>query len=104
MKDSLQDKKYIGGLYGAQGYEFEKSYILSQLPEWLAVSDFESLQQELWSDLELFFTSGKRWLIQIKNHSLELGELREILCDFQTRHDSSQGQYDRYVIVSTGVG
>jgi hypothetical protein len=98
MRDSLQDKKYVGGLHGAQGYEFEKSYILSQLPDWLASDDFQSFQQELWSDLELFFTSGKRWLIQIKSHTLELGELRGVLLDFQKRHAVSQGRYERYVL------
>src|SRR6185295_16948868 len=91
MRDSLQDKKYVGGLHGAQGYEFEKSYILSQLPEWLASDDFQSFQQELWSDLELFFASGKRWLVQIKNHTLEIGELRGVFLDFQKRQAANQG-------------
>ena len=100
--ESLLDKKHAGGLYGGKGYEFEKSYILSQLPEWLSLIDLDFLQQELWSDLELFFKSGKRWLLQIKNHSLELTEFREIIEDFRRRQEESDVQYEKYIIVSTG--
>jgi tetratricopeptide (TPR) repeat protein/cold shock CspA family protein len=103
IEDSLQDRKHTGGLYGARGYEFEKAYILSRLPDWLISVDLEFFQQELWSDLELFFSSGRRWLIQIKNHTLELTEFRDILFDFQTRHEANQDRYEKYVIISTGV-
>lgn len=99
--ESLLDKKHTGGLYGGRGYEFEKSYILSQLPEWLSLIDLDFFQQELWSDLELFFESGKRWLLQIKDHSLELTEFREIIEDFRRRQEESDVQYEKYIIVST---
>lgn len=102
-RESLQDKKHISGLYGARGYEFEKAFILSQFPDWLASDDLDFFQQELWSDLELFFKSEYRWLIQIKNHSLELAEFRSVIMDFQTRNINSGGQYEKYVIVSTGA-
>ena len=101
--DSLQDKKHISGLYGARGYEFERAYILSQLPDWLSSGGLDFFQQELWSDLELFFESGSRWLIQIKNHTLELAEFRDVLTDFQRRHRQSNGQYEKYIIVSTAI-
>jgi hypothetical protein len=69
---SLFDPKYIGGLDGASGYRFEDAYILGQLPSWLSLPNLEAFQQEGWSDVELFFESGHRWLIQIKNHRIKL--------------------------------
>ncbi|HXQ37280.1 MAG TPA: NB-ARC domain-containing protein, partial [Anaerolineales bacterium] len=101
--NSLNEKKYTGGLHGARGYEFEKSFILSQLPDWLAHEDLNFFQQELWSDLELFFKSGVRWLVQIKNHTLELAEFREVIRDFETRHRNGNGCYVKFVLVSTGL-
>ena len=75
---SLFDRKYTGGLHGHRGYDFEDSYVLSQLPNWLTLADLVSFQQELLTDLELFFGSGRRWFIQIKKHSLETKEFRKI--------------------------
>ncbi|HEV2882013.1 MAG TPA: tetratricopeptide repeat protein [Pyrinomonadaceae bacterium] len=76
---------------------------MSQLPDWLSSGGLDFFQQELWSDLELFFESGSRWLIQIKNHTLELAEFRDVLTDFQRRHRQSNGQYEKYIIVSTAI-
>src|SRR5207237_7806272 len=76
---------------------------LSQLPDWLASGNLGYFQQELWSDLELFFNPGHRWLIQIKNHPLELAEFRSIMTDFKTRHKNGGGRYQKYVVVCTGA-
>jgi hypothetical protein len=100
---SLFDKKYTGGLDSAGGYHFEDSYILSQLPSWLQLTDLKGFQQELLTDLELFFESGKRWFIQIKDHRVTLTEFREIVNDFHTREVASSGQYEKYTIVSPGL-
>jgi tetratricopeptide (TPR) repeat protein len=100
--ESLHDKKYISGLYGARGYEFEITYILTQLPNWLTSDELDYLQQELWSDLELFFKSGGRQLIQIKNHQLELTEFREVIREFQNRQKDRPERYERFIIISTG--
>ena len=100
---SLFDKKYTGGLDGAKGYDFEYSYILSQLSDWLKLPELEKLQQELLTDLEIFFRDGSRWFIQIKNHQINLSELDKILSDFFLREKTSEGQYKKYIIVSTGL-
>jgi tetratricopeptide (TPR) repeat protein len=100
---SLFDPKYIGGLDGASGYRFEDAYILGQLPSWLSLPNLEAFQQEGWSDVELFFESGHRWLIQIKNHRIKLDELREIFEDFETQETEDPLQYERYIIASTGL-
>ncbi|MDT4956124.1 MAG: hypothetical protein QOJ02_4262 [Acidobacteriota bacterium] len=101
--ESLLDPKYMGGLDGAKGYNFENSYILSQLPSWLWLPTLEAFQQEGWSDVELFFDSGRRWLIQIKDHLLTLNEFREITRDFNVRESNNSGEYERYIIASAGL-
>jgi|GEM_PF-3969025 len=100
---SLLDPKYMGGLDGASGYRFEDGYVLSQLPLWLSLSDLKAFQQEGWSDVELFFESGRRWLIQIKNHSVKVPEFRGIVRDFHALEAASPGQYERYIIASAGL-
>lgn len=104
--ESLLDKKHTGGLFGGKGYGFEKSYILSQLPNWLSLTELDYFQQELWSDVELFFKSKKRWLLQIKDHQLDLSEFKEVLTNFQKRYseiaDNGEVDYEKFIIVSTG--
>lgn len=100
---NLFDKKYTGGLNGARGYHFEDTYILSQLPTWLSLTGLTTLQQELVTDLELFFDSGERWFVQIKNHSVTVSELRSILSDIYARELSSNGEYAKYIIVSLSL-
>ena len=97
---NLFDKKYTGGLNGANGYFFEDSYILSQLPIWLQDSNFQTFQQELLTDLELFFGADCRWFIQIKNHNLTPSEFRKIISGFLEREETSEGEYEKYIIVS----
>ncbi len=100
---SLFDRKYTGGLDSARGYHFEDGYVLSQLPYWLSSDDLEKFQQELLTDLELFFGSGRRWFIQIKNHRVSPSEFQEIVRDFNRREATSQGQYEKFIIVSAGL-
>ncbi len=100
---SLFDRKYTGGLHGHAGYDFEDSYVLSQLPGWLRLPDLDSFQRELLTDLELFFGSGRRWFIQIKKHSLETKEFRKIIQSFQNRETESSGEYQKYIIASLGL-
>jgi tetratricopeptide (TPR) repeat protein len=101
--ETLLDSKFMGGLDGAKGYRFEHAYVLSQLPFWLGLSDMKSFQQEGWSDVELFFESGLRWLIQIKNHPLTAQEFREIVRDFSAREKANPALYEKYIIASTGL-
>ena len=102
--ESLLDKKHTGGLFGGGGYTFEKSYILSQLPDWLSLTELDYFQQELWSDVELFFKSKKRWLLQIKDHQLDLSEFKGVLADFQKRYseiaDNDEIDYEKFIIVN----
>jgi tetratricopeptide (TPR) repeat protein len=100
---SLLDPKYMGGLDGASGYRFEDGYVLSQLPSWLSLPGLKAFQQEGWSDVELFFEFDRRWLIQIKDHRIKISELREIIHDFSAREAESSGQYEQYIIASTGL-
>jgi hypothetical protein len=100
MVESLLDPKYMGGLNGSKGYRFETAYILSRMQLWLS-SDLESFQQEGWSDLELFFASGARRLIQIKDHALQRRHLVEILDEFSKREQAFK--YEQYVIASAAL-
>lgn len=100
---SLLDPKYIGGLEGSGGYQFETAYILSQLPFWLSVSDVAAIQQEGWSDVEVFFDSGQRWMIQIKDHRLGISKLREIINDFYVQETNNSRQYSRYIVACAGL-
>jgi hypothetical protein len=99
LKFSIFDEKYMGGLYGARGYHFEDSYILCRLPSWLKQGELLGFQQELLTDLELFFNSRHRWFIQIKNHTLGISEFRLILEDFYIREQTSTGEYLKFIIV-----
>lgn len=99
--ESLLDPKYMGGLNGSKGYRFEMAYILSRLQAWLSSSDLESFQQESWSDVELFFASGARRLIQIKDHTLRRSELVEILDEFCKREQAFE--YEQLIIASAGL-
>ena len=99
--ESLLDPKYMGGLNGSQGYRFETAYVLSRIQSWLSSSDLESFQQESWSDVELFFASGARRLIQIKDHALRPGELVGILDEFSTREKAFR--YEQFIIASAGL-
>jgi tetratricopeptide (TPR) repeat protein len=101
MRDSLIDPKYMGGLDGSKGYRFEIAYLVSRLHSWLSTSDLESFQQEGWSDVELFFSSGSRQLIQIKDHALRKIEFAQILDEFRRRENAFK--YQKYIIVSAGL-
>jgi len=96
---SLFDKKRMGGLIGAGGYDFETSYILSQLPTWITNDQIKSFQRELWSDVEIFLGDGQRWLFQIKDHKLELGEFKTIIRDFSSREVEKPGLYKLFCII-----
>jgi len=98
--ESLLDHKRMGGLNGSKGFRFETSYILTRIQQWLR-SNVESFQQEGWSDVELFFTSGNRRLIQIKDHNLTRTELVGILNDFSLRNRAFD--YEQFVIASAGL-
>jgi tetratricopeptide (TPR) repeat protein len=100
---SLFDRKFMGGIHGAGGYHFEDSYVLSQLPNWLTLEGLFSFQQELLTDLELFFASGRRWFIQIKKRPVKRNEFVEIIEAFRLREATSSGQYERYIIASPGL-
>jgi hypothetical protein len=89
MVESLLDPKYMGGLNGSKGYRFETAYILSRMQLWLS------------SDLELFFASGARRLIQIKDHALQRRHLVEILDEFSKREQAFK--YEQYVIASAAL-
>lgn len=84
----------------SKGFRFEISYILSRLRTWLTLG-VESVQQEGWSDVELFFASGSRRLIQIKDHALTRSELAETLNEFGIREHSFK--YEEYVIATAGL-
>jgi tetratricopeptide (TPR) repeat protein len=100
---SLLDPRYMGGLQGAAGYRFEDLYVVSQLPEWVGDSELEAFQQERLSDVELFFQSGRRHRIQIKNHRLSIPELRDIIRDFSLQEQAAPDQVERYTIASPGM-
>src|SRR6266404_2290108 len=101
MVESLLDPKYMSGLNGSKGYRFEAAYIISRMQLWLSLSGLESFQQESWSDVELFFGSGARRLIQIKDHALRRSELAEVLAEFSKRELAFK--YEQYVIASAGL-
>ncbi len=101
---SLHDPKYIGGFYSAKGHDFEVNYVLSQLPHWLSdLPSLKSFRQEGWSDVELFFEPERRWLIQIKDHTVDKSAFKKIVADFITRESSSSGQYEQYIIVGASL-
>jgi tetratricopeptide (TPR) repeat protein len=99
--ESLLDPNYMGGLDASKGYRFETTYILSRIQSWLSSSDLKSFQQETWSDVELFFASGARQLIQIKDHALRPSELVEILAQFRKREQAFR--YEQFTIASAGL-
>jgi len=103
MTISLLDPKYMGGLIAAGGYHFEDSYVLSQIPSWLSLPSFQAFQQEGWADVEVFFETGGRWFIAIKDHQVTPAEFRDIVNDFRIREDSDAGQYERYIVASVGL-
>lgn len=76
---------------------------MSQLPNWLTLEGLLSFQQELLTDLELFFASGRRWFIQIKKRPVKRNEFVEIIEAFHLREATSSGQYERYIIASPGL-
>ncbi len=99
------DKTATGGDTNTRGLEYQKAYMLANLPHWLAHSAFSAATHELVGDIEVkYFDSAVGELIdfyQVKNYTLTPTQLRTIAEDFQSKVD--EGPFRHFYIVCNGL-
>lgn len=103
---SLLSKQAMGGLIGGGGYNFQDSYIISRLPNWLSDSSFIQILKEGLGDVEVRFNiDGKdeRVYLQVKDHLVKPAEFKQVLKEFQSKDNGSPDTYREFWLACVGM-
>ncbi len=103
---SLLNEEAMGGIRGGKGFDYQDRYIVCHYPEWSLQEGFDQLFLEGTGDVDLLFKTPEtvwRKHVQIKNHEVPPGELREVIEGFRRRDEGMQGIYQRFILVSPGL-
>lgn len=101
----LLSKAATGGVVARIGFEYQDSYVLTNLPRWLAQGAFSQVISELVGDVEVCYftlTGEKRVFFEAKNHVLTAAKFWAEVTQFKAVADSSSGLYSRFVLVCPG--
>lgn len=103
---SLYMPKNRGGAIGGGGYNFQDSFITLKLPDWLATTGFKHYIKEGIDDASVHFEENGQtwcWLYQIKNYSLDISGLKEILKNFKTKATHPDLHPQNFIIACFGA-
>lgn len=106
MNSILNSKTATGGAVARNGFGYQDSYALVNLPHWLAQDAFVEFISEVIGDLEVcYFTPAgiKRIFYEAKNHLLTSTKFWVEVEQFKTAFDQSGGVYERFVLVAPGL-
>ena len=99
---SLLSSEAMGGINASKGFGFQTRYAVCQLPSWLIDPAFYQLFHEGTGDIDLRFQEGNRCSrihVQVKDHDVTLGELRDVVNQFRKRDAELKGVYTCFMLV-----
>lgn len=104
-RPTYTDKAATGGDINSRGIEYQKAYMLANLPHWLAHSAFSAVTYELVGDIEVkYFDPEVGEVIdfyQVKGYDLKPAELFGIIGDFQNK--VTEGPFRHFYVVCGGL-
>lgn len=103
---SLFTSQNRGGVVGGNGYNFQDSFITLKLPIWLTTPGFKHYIKEGVDDASVHFQENGQvwsWLYQMKNHSLNISALKEILKNFKSKASYPDLNPQRFIIACLGA-
>ncbi len=103
---SQHDPAASGGSDALKGFDFQRRYALIWLVESLSDPDFTKIKIEGAEDVEALFrrkSRKKRIAVQVKDHTVDLREARDILQAFYRTHEGSPDTWESFVIACTGL-
>lgn len=84
-RGSLLALPAMGGIVAGKGFDFQTRYAACNVPLWLLEAAFHQLFFEGTGDIDIRFAEGgksSRIHIQVKDHDVPPGELKEVIRDF----------------------
>lgn len=99
---SLLSSQAMGGINAGKGFDFQIRYAACHVPVWLLEEAFHQLFFEGTGDIDIRYTEvGKssRIHIQVKDHDVTPGELREVIEQFSKLDSSYQDTYKCFTVV-----
>ncbi len=92
-----------GGAVAREGFEYQDSFVLQHLPQWLAQEAFSHVVSETRGDVEVCYYGGPgkvlRTLFEAKNHELSAAAFWAEVRDFKNIHAESEHEYSRFGLV-----
>jgi hypothetical protein len=99
---SLLAPEAMGGINAGKGFDFQARYAACHVPVWLLEEAFHQLFFEGTGDIDIRYTeSGKssRIHIQVKDHDVTPGELKEIIEQFSQLDSAHPDTYKCFTVV-----
>jgi hypothetical protein len=99
---SLLSSQAMGGINAGKGFDFQTRYAACNVPLWLLEAAFHQLFFEGTGDVDIRFTeAGKssRIHIQVKDHDVQPGELKEVIEQFSRLDSDLPNTYKRFNLV-----
>lgn len=103
---SLVDPAAMGGIIGGGGYDFQTRYVVCRIVAWADSAGFVQVLHEGTGDVDVHFMAGGvqyRDHVQVKDHCVTPGELREVLESFARIDRAKRGVYRRFALAAPDV-
>src|SRR5688572_23920825 len=103
---SLLSEQAMGGIVGGAGYKYQDHYVVGCIPNWLKDSDFSQFLIEGIGDVDVHFIRNgldKRISVQVKDHSVDLPEFRQVLRKFYEIAVGSPDTYESFTLACPGT-
>lgn len=103
MTAGLLENQSTGGAIARVGFEYQDSYVLQNLPRWLAQSAFSHVVSEAVGDVQVcYYAPGgavRHLMVEAKNHGLSSTEFWDEVARFKKAHGASVLEHVRFSLV-----
>jgi len=99
---SLLSPQAMGGIIAGEGFDFQTRYAACGIPLWLLEATFQQLFFEGTGDIDIRYVEGgksSRTHIQVKDHDVQPGELKQIVEQFKQLDAAMPGAYKCFTVV-----
>jgi hypothetical protein len=99
---SLLSPQAMGGITAGEGFDFQTRYAACGIPLWLLEATFQQLFFEGTGDIDIRYVEGgksSRTHIQVKDHDVQPGELKEVVEQFRRIDEAMPGTYKCFTVV-----
>ena len=99
---SLLAPAAMGGIIAGEGFDFQTRYAACGVPLWLLEAAFQQLFFEGTGDIDIRYVEGgksSRTHIQVKDHDVQPGELKEVVKQFSLLDASMPDTYKCFTVV-----